>query len=308
MLVRAGINNALSLAKLSTPIVKLAQQVVPKIVGNWLYSDEESVSSSIPSTRFEAPVSPYRVWNSLTFEFETLHKFRGVVPGSTINDAVCTLISGGIRRYLEAKQELPHDSLVAMMPVNTRVNASEFQAQGNTITLTRSSIRTDVADPVERLQAINGATSNMKSFLNGVGASEMTDLTRYAPEATLAFAGKLLSMTKLNAVGVASPQMNIAISNVPGPKETLYFKGAELKHLSIVAPVIDGLGLTVGIISYNKKLFIFPTACRDIIPDPDFFCDCLQASYDEILQLVSTKKEKEPAKKDKPVSKTGVSG
>jgi hypothetical protein len=125
----------------------------------------------------------------------------------------------------------------------------------------------------------------LKSFVNGVGASDMTDLTRFAPEATLAFAGKLLAMTRLDAGSVTHPLFNVGITNVPGPQVPLYLEGAMLRHFSVVAPIRDGMGLTFGVASYNGSLSIFPTACREIVPDPEFLAECLDRSYEEISAL-----------------------
>jgi WS/DGAT/MGAT family acyltransferase len=289
ILFNAGVNNTRNVLRLSKPIWSLASQLLPRPLMD--DDDELEVESAAPlkapATRFNDKVSPYRVFGTRSFPFDIIRSLRKLVEGATVNDVVATLISGALRRYLLQHGELPEDSMVAMMPINTRASQKEYQTEGNAIVLARSAIRTDIEDPIERLEAVRCATAGMKSFVNGVGAGEMTDLTRFAPEATLAFAGKLLAKARLDGGGFGRPLFNVGISNVPGPREPLYLMGARLRHFSIVVPLVDGMGLGFGVISYAGELSIFPTACRDIVPDPDFLLECLDESFAEMRALVS---------------------
>lgn len=295
MLLRAGINNTKSVFSLPKPLYHLASQVVPSLVSDVVHPQEHS-KAEVPRTRFNQRVSPYRVFADQIYSLEVIRQYKALVKGATVNDAVSSIIAGALRRYLESKHELPADSMVAMMPINTRSSEGQYESQGNMIVLTTSSIRTDISDPVKRLKEINSATSNMKSFINGVGASDMTDITRFAPEATLAFAGKLVALTRLDAGRVSQPLFNVGISNVPGPQVPLYLEGAMLRHFSVVAPVVDGMGLAFGVASYNGSLAIFPTACRDIVPDPEFLADCLDKSYEEIRTVTEAANRKKTQK------------
>ena len=47
-------------------------------------------------------------------------------------------------------------------------------------------------------------------------------------------------------------------------------------------PVTDGIGLFHVISSYCGQFTISATSCRQMMPDPEFFADCIQASYDEL--------------------------
>ena len=56
------------------------------------------------------------------FNFETLTEIKRTVTGATINDVVLAIVSGGLRRYLQGKGELPQQSLVSGCPVNVRTD------------------------------------------------------------------------------------------------------------------------------------------------------------------------------------------
>ena len=62
---------------------------------------------SIPVTRFNTIVSPYRVFETRRFLLDEFREIRRLVPGATVNDAVLAVCAGALRRYLEANDELP---------------------------------------------------------------------------------------------------------------------------------------------------------------------------------------------------------
>ncbi len=49
-----------------------------------------------------------------------------------------------------------------------------------------------------------------------------------------------------------------------------------------MGPVLEGMGLILAIFSYNGARTITATSCRECMPDPDFFSECLQSSFDEL--------------------------
>ncbi len=47
-------------------------------------------------------------------------------------------------------------------------------------------------------------------------------------------------------------------------------------------PIMDSVGLFHAIMSCNGKISIAINACRELLPDPAFYAQCIQASYDEL--------------------------
>ena len=47
---------------------------------------------------------------------------------------------------------------------------------------------------------------------------------------------------------------------------------------------MDGMGLFHAIFSYAGTLTITVTACREQMPDPEFYAQCLQDAYDELRE------------------------
>ena len=105
----------------------------------------------------------------------------------------------------------------------------------------------------------------------------MSDLSKHVPAATLVLAGRLVSRA-----GMASRMCNLFISNVPGPQVPLYMNGAKQVGAFGLAPLVNGMGLFIATPSYNGEITFNVTSTRAILPDIDFFVDCLQMSLDEL--------------------------
>ena len=237
----------------------------------------------VPDTRFNCPASIHKVFDATAFPLEDLKAVRKAVPGSTINDVVLTVCSGGLRHYLAHHNELPDDSLIAWVPINARVGGkSDRDRPGNNITSMTTPIFTDVQDPVERLRRIHGATQRSKEAKAGVSARLMTDLSKYAPAATQVMAGRLV----LNA-GLAARMCNLFISNVPGPQVPLYMNGARQIATYGLAPLGEGMGLFIATPSYNGQITFGVTSTRDAVPDIRFFVTCIEKSMAELKRATN---------------------
>ncbi len=235
----------------------------------------------VPATRFNQRVSPHRVFEGREFALDDFRALKNAIPGTTINDVVLAVCSGALRLYLQDKNELPEDSLVAAVPISTR--SQDENTPGNLLSAMMCPLNTQIEDPAERLQAITEATHNAKETANAVGARQMTDMTQHIPSSTLALAGRLVNGL---ALGVRTPFCNCVITNVPGPQHPIYQCGAKLLSMWGCGPVLDGVGLLILAASYDGKVFLSATSCREIMPDASFFAECLQQSFDELQTAV----------------------
>ncbi|MBI1816367.1 MAG: DUF1298 domain-containing protein [Deltaproteobacteria bacterium] len=96
-----------------------------------------------------------------------------------------------------------------------------------------------------------------------------------AMKSTLLVCGLLASLVRFDAGALGRLLFNLGVSNVPGPQQPFYLLGTRLRLLSCVAPVADGVGLTIGVASYYGTIGLFPTACRTIVPDTAFLAGCV---------------------------------
>jgi WS/DGAT/MGAT family acyltransferase len=233
---------------------------------------------SLPATRFNSIVSPHRVFETRRFTIDEFRAIRKLADGATVNDAVLAVCGGALRRYLDNLGELPAASLTAMAPF---FNASAADARAD-LTWLHVQLGTDVADPVLRLERIRDQTRSSKVIARAVGARELTDIARHAPAATLALASKMMGRAALG-IGRRSPLANCTITNVPGPSVPLYLCGARMSYFSAIMPISDGMGLVFAVTSYDGRIVISPTSCRELMPDPAAFAQCVRDSFQEYL-------------------------
>ncbi|MDT5140453.1 MAG: diacylglycerol O-acyltransferase / wax synthase, partial [Mycobacterium sp.] len=75
---------------------------------------------------------------------------------ATLNDVALAIVGGGLRRFLDELGQLPDKPLIAMLPVNVRPKDDE--GGGNAVAAILGTLGTDVAGPIERLQAVTATT------------------------------------------------------------------------------------------------------------------------------------------------------
>jgi diacylglycerol O-acyltransferase / wax synthase len=266
-----------------------AAKVLPKLGAMALSGVGRLLGGDMPEgakTRFNAKVSSQRVFDSALFEFSKVKLIRAAVPGATVNDVVLAVIGGAMRTYLQKHKELPKPTLKAVSPVNTRADKSATTPSGNNISAVTFPLGTDIKDPLQRLRKVHDGTAQTKETANAVGASELTDLSKFAPPATLAFAGRLVTLTGLGGVG-PFPLHHTAVSNVPGPTVPIYLLGARMRYWSCVAPIADGMGLFHAVTSCDGKLIVSPTSTPEMLPDPAYYAQCIRDSFNELSQAAA---------------------
>ena len=238
---------------------------------------------AVPLTRFNSVVSPYRVFDTRRFQLDEFREIRRLVPGAKINDVVLAVCAGGLRRYLEANEELPEQDLSTLLPVYVRDPEAGPTGRPE-VEWERIMLGVNIAEPVQRLAYIKAQTTASTLMARAVGARELTDIGTHAPAATLAITGKMLGRALLG-VGRRAPLANCAITNVPGPTVPIYLNGARMTYFSAVMPINDGLGLVFAVTSYDGKIIVSPTSCREQMPDPEAFAQCLRDCFQDYLAL-----------------------
>jgi WS/DGAT/MGAT family acyltransferase len=232
-----------------------------------------------PRTRFNGTVSAHRVFDAIEVPFDGLRGSRAVVPGATVNDAVLAVVGGALRKYLQEKDELPTDTLVAMIPVSVR--AAGDVSPGNQVAAITTGLGTHIADPLERLGAIRDATSVAKERFDPVGARQLVEMAELMPGSMIGQAARLSS--QMGLANQLNPLYNTVVTNVPGPDHVLYSMGARLVTQTGMGMVHDGMGLMHSAQTYVGAMVISFVACREMLPDPALYAECLRSSHDELV-------------------------
>ena len=281
LLGRSLLRNATSPLRLARPLAALAKRLLP--AASSFVADALLRPETMPVTRFNAVVSPHRVFETRRFPLADFRRLRALVDGATVNEVVLAVCAGGLRRYLAHTGELPEASLSAIAPVTLR-DVADGDGHGE-LMLMRASLGTHLADPVARLAYLHAQAEGSAAYARTVPARELTDVARHTPAATLTLAAKLLGGVATGA-GRRAPLAHCTIVNVPGPSVPLYLGGAKMTYFSAIMPIADGMGLVFAVTSYEGMLIVSPTACREQLPDPAFFAQCVRDSFQEYLALL----------------------
>jgi diacylglycerol O-acyltransferase len=198
-------------------------------------------------------------------------KAIGKAMDGTINDVVITAVTGALRRYLE-KRGQPTEGLNfrAIVPVNLR-QPGELEQLGNRFGLVFLSLPVGIQDPVKRMLVLKRRMDEIKD----------------TPEAAVAFGilwtiGMTPNQIEDIIVKIFSMKGTAVMTNVPGPKEKLYFAGREIKNFIFWVPAPGDLGMGVSIFSYAGQITVGVETDIGLVPDPD---SIVQAFHTEFNQL-----------------------
>ncbi|MDQ8036382.1 MAG: wax ester/triacylglycerol synthase family O-acyltransferase [Pedobacter sp.] len=278
---KSGKDMAATLAKLKQEAGRNAL-VLPHVareVGRSLTSErqkEDFVSV------FDAPPSVLnqRITGSRRFAAQSYSMARiraiGKAFGATVNDVVMAMCGAALRDYLISQNALPEKPLIAMVPVSLRDD--DESEGGNQIAVVLANLGTHVDDPAERIRIVMGSIREAKQRCKRMSSSEL-----------LLYTAVSLAPAGVNMLTGLAPQwqsFNVIISNVPGPKEHMYWNGARMDGIYPVAFLMDNAALNFTLLSYVDQLEFGITACRRTLPSMQRLLDYLEKALDDLETAV----------------------
>lgn len=238
-----------------------------------------------PRTRFNAVISTSRVVEGRSVPLADIKAIRTASPGAKVNDVFLAIIGGAMRKYLLAKDDLPEKTLTAMAPISVRSN-NEKGDMGNQVAAMIAPLGTHIADPLDRLDYVFSQTTNSKAMSDALGARNMTEMSKVSPALFMALGAQLY--TRLGLANRVALPFTTVVTNVPGPPVPIYSAGARLESMMGLLCLTDGLGLGHVVQSYVKEATIAFTACRNLLPDPEFYAQCIEDSFNELRAAAAT--------------------
>ncbi|MBX3643969.1 MAG: wax ester/triacylglycerol synthase family O-acyltransferase [Rubrivivax sp.] len=280
LLLRGAVNSVLSPLQLRTP---LARRLADNAEAAWTFANDLLARpEQLLATRFNSVVSAHRVFDTRRFMLEEFEAIRGLVPGASVNDAVLAVCGGALRAHLQSLGELPGPSLSAVTPLRLPGRDKPGSSSGS-MTWLRVQLGTDEADPVQRLRRVQEQTAAALGPEAAHADPQSVDGSHQAAS-TLALSSRMQSLLSLGNVR-RSPAAACTITNVAGPSAPLYLNGARMTYFSAIMPIADGMGLVIAVTSYDGRIIISPTSCRELLPDPEAFTQRLRDSFQEYLAL-----------------------
>ncbi len=244
-----------------------------------------AIFESAPDTAFNKSIDKERSFAFGEFSLSDV-KATGKAAGCKVNDVFLAICAGGLRKYLQRNDELPGRSLIAGCPVSLRKPGDT--GMDNQVTMMSVSLATDIADPRLRLLAIKDSAETAKAVTADLAGGY--DANMALPGLPAISSTAALIADQINAADYFPTPINVVISNVPGPRETLYANGARmLTHYPVSIPA-QGLGLNITVQSYRDTLYFGVTGCRKALPDAALLREDIIAAYTELKLLLPAKK------------------
>ena len=197
--------------------------------------------------------------------------------GGTVNDVVLAAISGGFRALLLARGEEPGPHMVrSLVPVSVRAPGEE-NLYDNRVSALLADLPVHIADPVERLTAVQAELGALKTSNEAMLGEALTSLGRYTP---FPYASWLVRS------GFELPQRDIVTvtTNVPGPQQPLYGMGRRIVEIIPYVPIATTLRTGVSIFSYCGQVTFGITRDFDANPDLDVLARGIEEGLAELLK------------------------
>ena len=224
-----------------------------------------------PRTMLNVPITGARRVAAQSWDMARITKVRKAL-GVTLNDLVLAMCSGALRRYLIAADALPDDPLIASVPV--AMKTQEAGREGNAITFVLCNLGTNLDDAHARLETITEsmrATKELMANRPGLQLTALGLLTALGPSV----------LTRIPGSASAPPPYNVVISNVPGPRERLYWNGAEVEGIYPLSIPTENQALNITCLSYANNLEFGIVGCRQAVPRLQRLLDYLEETLQE---------------------------
>jgi len=199
-------------------------------------------------------------------------KTAGRATGGTVNDVLLTALTGSVRNYLERRGS-PVDEVRALVPVNLRRPGAPLPRKlGNRFGLVFLALPVGLADRSERMAKLRARMDGLKR----------------SPEGAVLFGilntiGLIPTQVESVLVDILATKGTMVVTNVPGPRQTVYLAGTPVAGVIAWVPASGDIGLGVSIFSYADRVFFGIASDAGILSDPDSLVDEFERELTALL-------------------------
>jgi WS/DGAT/MGAT family acyltransferase len=198
------------------------------------------------------------------------------VYGGTVNDVLLAVVTGALREWLLSRGEpvTGGRSVRALVPVSLQ---DDEGPEGNRVSSYLVDLPVGEPNPRVRLTRLSYAMRGVAAHGQSVGADSLIALTGFAPPTLHALGARA-------ARGLSRRLFNLVVTNVPGPQVPLYAAGGRMLEVFPVVPLARGQGLSIGMTSYNGRVFFGLNADPDIVGDVHVLADLIEQEIGELVE------------------------
>ena len=195
---------------------------------------------------------------------------------ATVNDLLLTAVAGALRSYLRARDGLV-DELTAFVPFNLRPLDQPLPRDlGNAFGLVFLRLPIGIGSRRRRLAEIHSRMNEIK----------------HSPEAAVSYGllgamGRAPVEVERRLVELFTAKGSAVITNVPGPRERVYFAGTAIRGVLVWAPRSGDVAMSIAILSYAGEITVGLTADQGLVPDPERIIAAFEREVEALFRLDS---------------------
>ena len=255
-----------------------------RVVNEAFREQAATLAFQAPRSMFNVPITGARRFAAQGWPLDRI-KAVGRAASATMNDVMLAMCAGALRQYMIDLGTLPDRPLVAGVPMSLRTRSGntatpEGSLGGNAIGLILCNMATDEPDPATRLATIHDSMLKGKAVYHGMSRLQITALSAI-PLIPLAI-GTIPGLTTITPAA-----FNVLISNVPGPRDPLYWNGARMQGVYPLSIPYEGQALNITVTSYAGSLEFGLTGCRRTVPHLQRLLGLLEDSLVELEKAVA---------------------
>ena len=266
LLRAAGRDNARQVAALPALVIDAGRGIARLRRRTRERSDSPDLAKMFktPPTFLNHVVSPVRTFATASMSLANVKETARHL-GVTFNDIVLAVAAGGLRELLLRYDGRADRPIMASVPVAT--DKSPDRVTGNEIGGLSVSLPVHIDDPLERVRLTSFATARAKEVYELLGPTLQSRMMDYLPPP---LAPALFRWQSQRAAH--NPLMNVAISNVPGPRQHGHVGGAQVSEIYSVGVLSPGSAFNMTVWSYVDQVDI------SVLSDDQTFDDVHEAT------------------------------
>ena len=247
-----------------------------------------------PHGILSAELSQHRRFASLETKLDDYRLIRDE-HGGTVNDVILAAIAGGMRGWMLTRAEAvtAKTRFRAMVPMSVVADDGWPTSLGSKVRGHLLSLPVGESNPVVRLHQVSYALKDHRETGSAVAANKLANLPGFATSTFHAVGARV-------ADAESGRGHQIVITNVPGPQEPVYMAGARVSEVYPCIPLSDNRAVSIGITSYNGKVFYGIVADREAVPDADVLAQCIDDALVEMVETVGTRRTRAPRGRTRP--------
>jgi WS/DGAT/MGAT family acyltransferase len=206
-------------------------------------------------------------------------KAAGKRRGGTINDVLIAAVTGALRAELEHHGDVPDDVHI-MVPFNLRpLDEALPRDLGNDFALILLALPVGIEDRAARLGEVKMRMDAIKDSHEGPISYGILSAIGAAPPAV-----------EDRLIGFFTQKASAVVTNVPGPREQVYFAGAPVQGVLVWAPCSGSIGMTVSIFSYQGEVTVGFMTDTGLVADPHPLVDAFNSELRALCRGTRTRR------------------